>query len=284
MTFVIRPGPGAHHHDPGRQEDRLRDRVGHEDDRRPGLLPDPQDLRVHPFAGHLVERPERLVHQQDRGLERQRAGDRDALLHAARKLPRVVLAKSPSSTSSSISARSPATRSSAEPHDLERQLDVLLDRPPVEQDRRLEDHPVVAVPAGPLGRLAVDDDLAAGRLGQVADDAQQRRLAAAGRADQRDELARRDRQVDALERRRDRLVAAGEDLVDAGEAGRRAGPGQVAVASCVGTRPAVTSALGGRRRLRRTSRSTSDDAARKNTIPRSAAPTIAAHSFSGPVM
>ena len=34
-----------------------------------------------------------------------------------------------------------------ETHDLERQLDVLDDRPPVHQDRRLEDHPVVAIAA-----------------------------------------------------------------------------------------------------------------------------------------
>ena len=46
---------------------------------------------VHPLAGHLVERAERLVHQQDRRLEGERPGDRDALLHAARQLVRVVL-------------------------------------------------------------------------------------------------------------------------------------------------------------------------------------------------
>ena len=41
------------------------------------------------------------------------------------------------------------------------------------------------------GRLAVHDDVARRRLDQVADDPQQRRLAAARRADQRDELAAR---------------------------------------------------------------------------------------------
>ena len=56
----------------------------------PGPVPDPQQLEVHPLAGHLVERAERLVHQQDRRVEGERAGDRDALLHAARELPRVV--------------------------------------------------------------------------------------------------------------------------------------------------------------------------------------------------
>src|SRR3546814_21123345 len=50
-------------------------------------LPEPQELLVQVVAGDLVERPERLVHQEEIGLEAERAGDRDALLHAARELP-----------------------------------------------------------------------------------------------------------------------------------------------------------------------------------------------------
>ena len=80
-------GPRRHHDDARREEDRLGDRVRDEDDRASGLLPDPQQLHVQALARHLVERAERLVHQQQRGVERQRAGDRDALLHAARELP-----------------------------------------------------------------------------------------------------------------------------------------------------------------------------------------------------
>ena len=58
---------------------------------RAGRLPDAQDLLVHALAGHLVERAERLVHEQDRRLEGERPGDGHALLHAARQLVRVVL-------------------------------------------------------------------------------------------------------------------------------------------------------------------------------------------------
>ena len=57
----------------------------------PGLVPDPQQLAVQALARHLVERAERLVHQQQRRREGERARDRDALLHAARELPRVVV-------------------------------------------------------------------------------------------------------------------------------------------------------------------------------------------------
>src|SRR5207237_1243082 len=57
-------GPRAHHHDLARQEHRLGDRVGDEDHGLAGLLPQPQQLLVEVVAGDLVERAERLVHQQ----------------------------------------------------------------------------------------------------------------------------------------------------------------------------------------------------------------------------
>ena len=50
-----------------------------------------EQLQVEALARHLVERAERLVHQQQRGRERERARDRDALLHAAGELPRMVV-------------------------------------------------------------------------------------------------------------------------------------------------------------------------------------------------
>ena len=104
--------------------------------------------------------------------------------------------KSPSSTSSSISFARAVRRGAVVAHQLERQLDVVLHRSPVEQDRRLEDDPVVAVAPGALGRLVVDRHPAGGRRDQVADDPQQGGLAAAGRTDQRDELAAPDVEID----------------------------------------------------------------------------------------
>jgi hypothetical protein len=82
----------------------------------------------------------------------------------------------------------------------ERQLDVAADRAPLEQAGLLEGDAVVLVQARPAGRLAVDEHRALGRLDQVRDDPQQRRLAAARWADERDELSCRDREVDAGER------------------------------------------------------------------------------------
>ena len=53
----------------------------------------PQQLLVELVAHDLVERAERLVHQQKVGIERQRPGDRGALLHAARQLPGKLVAE-----------------------------------------------------------------------------------------------------------------------------------------------------------------------------------------------
>src|SRR4051794_6444910 len=83
-------GPGRHDDDAGRQEHRLRDRVGDEEDRRLGLAPDPHELEVHPLARHLVQRPEWLIHQEELRVECERTGDGDPLLHPSRQLPRVL--------------------------------------------------------------------------------------------------------------------------------------------------------------------------------------------------
>jgi hypothetical protein len=114
----------------------------------------------------------------------------------------------------------------------ERQLDVALDRAPFEQSRLLEGDAVVLVQPRAPGRLAVDEHRALGRLDEVGDDPQQRRLPAAGRPDQRDELAGADGEVDAGERlHRGRALA--EALSEALECDRGR-PGVHVVASSLG--------------------------------------------------
>ena len=49
-----------------------------------------QQLVLEDFAGLGIERGERLVHQQDRRIDGQRADEADPLLHAARQLIRIV--------------------------------------------------------------------------------------------------------------------------------------------------------------------------------------------------
>src|SRR5690606_17336904 len=59
----------GHDHDAVRQQQRLLDRVRHEQDRLAGLLPDADELDLHLVAGDRVERAERLVHEQHARLE-----------------------------------------------------------------------------------------------------------------------------------------------------------------------------------------------------------------------
>ena len=79
-----------HDDDPVGDEDRLGDAVGDQHDRRGGALPEPQQLEVEALAAQRVERAERLVEQQDLGLEREGAGERDPLARAAGQLGRAV--------------------------------------------------------------------------------------------------------------------------------------------------------------------------------------------------
>ena len=76
----------AHHGDGIGQEHRFGYGVGHEERRRHPLGPYPQQFEVEPLAGHLVQRAERLVEEQDPRLGHQRPGDRHPLAHPAGEL------------------------------------------------------------------------------------------------------------------------------------------------------------------------------------------------------
>src|SRR5262249_60032236 len=79
-------GPRGHHHATGGQAERLVQAGGHEDDGARGPAPDVEEPLTHEHACLLVERAERLVHQEDLGVYGQRAADGDPLAHAARQL------------------------------------------------------------------------------------------------------------------------------------------------------------------------------------------------------
>src|SRR5215469_15375469 len=84
-------GPRGHYHDPLREIDRLEHRMGDEDHGLAQRLPERQQVVVEAKARDLVERGERLVHQQELRLGNERARDRGAHLHPARELARVAL-------------------------------------------------------------------------------------------------------------------------------------------------------------------------------------------------
>jgi len=60
--------------------------VGHDDDRRSRPTPEAEQLDIEPLPGERIEGAERLVQEEDAGLERQGTGERGALPHAAREL------------------------------------------------------------------------------------------------------------------------------------------------------------------------------------------------------
>ena len=84
------PGPRRHHHHPIRQEYRLGDRVRHEHDRRFRLSADTHEFCLHPFSRHLIEGAEWFVHEEQFRALGERTSDRDALLHPARELIRMM--------------------------------------------------------------------------------------------------------------------------------------------------------------------------------------------------
>ena len=82
----------AHDHDPVGQRERLLLVVGDVDRGDPELALDRPDLLAQDDPDLGVERRQRLVEEQDLRLDGERAGERDALLLAARQLPRVAVA------------------------------------------------------------------------------------------------------------------------------------------------------------------------------------------------
>ena len=114
---------------------------------------------------------------------------------------------------------------------MQRQADVLEARERRQQVEELEDEADLVAPdprqvvvGQAAERFAVDADLAGGRAIEAADQVEQRRLAGAGRPDDRDHLAARDRQRDVVER--DDVALAFElfgDVVEVNDGGSGGG-------------------------------------------------------------
>ena len=136
----------------------------------------------------LVQGAEGLVHEQQRRRGHERAGERDALLHAARELMRVVAAEGVQSheLDEALGAGLGFGRAGV---DLQGQAYVIDDGAPGQQGCVLEDEADLLLALGLAWRPAVDQGAPVGRRLQAADEAEQRRFAAAARPDDGDELA-----------------------------------------------------------------------------------------------
>ena len=174
--------------------------MGDEHDRLAGHVPQAQELLVQHVAHDLVEGAERLVHEQEIGVERERPRDRRPLLHAAGQLPGKFGAKAGKIDQLQSFRDARLALRLGEAHDLERQRDVAGDAAPRIERRGLEHIAIGAVEARFVRTHAIDADCAAGRSLEIRDGAQERGLAAARRSDEGDELASRDLQADVAER------------------------------------------------------------------------------------
>ena len=205
-------------HDPIAEADRLADVVRHEHHGLAGRPPQRLELVVQHVTGHRVERAERLVHQQDLRVLRERPRQRGALPHAARELVRTLLreVREVHHLEQLLAAFAPPLARRA--GQLQRELDVAAHGQPREQRRLLEHQ---------RGAVGAHLDGARRRLVESGDEVEQRALPAAGRTEQADEFARRDVEADAVERQ-DAVATVTKVLadVDNGNCRRRDdGPG-----------------------------------------------------------
>ena len=167
-----------------------------EEDRLLQLQPDAQQLVLQVAARERVERAERLVHQQDRAVEREDAGDGHALAHAAGEVLRKAVGELGEAELCQQTVDL-AADVGLTAH-LQAEGDVRAHRHPGEERVLLKDH--AAIGAGLAHAFAVREDLARRRRDEARDRVQQRRLSAAGGAEEADELAAGDVEVDAVER------------------------------------------------------------------------------------
>jgi len=169
--------------------DRLLEIVGDEENDRLGRAGDFEHFVLKALAGHRVEGAKRLVHHQRGRLLSEAACDLQSLLHAAGHLRRIFAGEGQEADAFQERGDPLAPRPARRPHRLERQRDVALRRAPGQQRLRIVLEDDRDVPARSLDRRSGEGDLAAGRGYQSGGYAQRRRLAAAGRTDDADDLA-----------------------------------------------------------------------------------------------
>src|SRR6266404_955398 len=196
--------PARQQHDALAEPDRLADVVGNEQDRQPGIAPDPLELLVEEVAGDRIERAERLVEQEDSRLLGEGPGERDALAHAAGQLVRPLPGKAREVDEIEEVGHGLAALPAGDAAEAQGELDIFGGRQPREEGCLLEDE---------CRSVAIDLDESARGSVQAGDDVEERALAAARGTDEADEAADVDGQVEPVERD-DGIGTAPEDLGD----------------------------------------------------------------------
>ena len=193
------PGrPLGHHDDAVGQENRFGNAVSDEDHRLSIALPYPQQFEIHVVARHGVERAERLVHQQQCRMLDQRAANAGALTHAAGQFVRQAVGEIRDAGDLQKLVGVLPIVIDIVAHQFNRQQNVVEHGAPRQQNRVLEHDAAGAL--RPFYLPSLDGNRAAAGLYQARDHQQQRALATAGWAQQRNEFVVADVQIDRFDR------------------------------------------------------------------------------------
>ena len=198
VTLLDRSGP--HDRNAIRHAERLLLIMGDEDCRHPETPLQPAQLHLHRFPELGIKGAEGLVEEKRFWSGDERARQSDPLLLPAGQLSRVAPFVADHLHEPECLLDAPPGLGAAHPAHLEAEADILADIHVREERIALEDHAEVTLVHGhPGDGLTINEDLPARRRDEPRDAAQKRRLSAAGRPQERDELACCDRQVDALQ-------------------------------------------------------------------------------------
>jgi hypothetical protein len=190
----------AHHGDPIREEKRFLLIMRHENGRQAQALLEPPQLDLHGLPELAVKCAEGLVEQQQARVEHDRARQGDTLLLTSRQFARQAFAISAEFDERQGLFNPPPDLGPRDAAHLERECDIAGDRQMREQGIVLEHHADVS-PSRRRVRdiLAPEHDLPRVDVLEARDGLQQGRLPRAAGPEQRDELARGDRQADSVQ-------------------------------------------------------------------------------------
>ena len=207
--FVRRPvlldAPVVHHHHAIGELERLLLVVRHEHTRKMDLRVEPTEPAAQILPDLCIERPEGFIEQQHLRLDRQRPGECHALPLAAGQLRRIAIAQVIELHERQQFLDAGANLGVGRPLRArayaQTEGDVFLDGHVAEERVMLEDEADAAIPrVTPRGIVTVEQHRPGIRSLEPGNDAQQRRLARTGRAQQRQQLTLIDGEADAIER------------------------------------------------------------------------------------
>ena len=198
----------VHDRDPVGENHRFALVVGDVEHGHPEALLEAADFVLHLLAQAAVQRPERLVHEHQVGLEHERPGDRDALLLAAGQLPGAARLEALQLDHVQGAFDAGFDLVFGQAARVQGKGEVLGNRHVGEQGVVLEDQPDVALVGLDRGHgPAVQPDIPAVGVLEAGQHLEAGGFAGTGRPEQRDELAARDLQIEILHRQGAAVVA-----------------------------------------------------------------------------